>query len=203
MDIFPIFSVGLGLEKAPEGVSFAKELFKENKDILKGRSSEPNHLTTLFGYKRNTVIVNHKETDNLKKFKELVYRNAFKFFSQCGYDTIENDIEVTNLWLNEMKPGGNHKKHSHYGYQISGCFYVDVPKNAGDIVFTSHEDNKPLGATSVREYTVYNSTTWRISPEAGDMYFWRSDLEHQVLDGKFAGVRRSIAFDISVIDRLN
>ena len=191
------------MEKSSEGLVFARKLFTENKDILKAHPSEPNHLTTLFGYKKNTVIVKHKETSNLKGFKELVYKNALNFFASCGYDTIENDIEVTNLWLNEMKPGGNHKRHLHYGYQISGCFYVDLPKNAGNIMFTNHENNKPLGGTSVKEYTVYNSTTWRISPEEGDMYFWRSDLEHQVLDEKFDGVRRSIAFDISVIDRLN
>jgi uncharacterized protein (TIGR02466 family) len=203
MDIFPIFAIGLGIQKAPEGLPFARKMFAENKKMLKAVSNVPGHLTTLGGYKRNTTIVNHKDTTNLKNIKKLIYTHALNFFAGCGYDTTKYDLEVVNLWLNEMRNTCEHKAHSHYGYQISGCFYVDMPKNTGDILFTNNDKNVAYGMIDSKTYTVYNSMTWRMTPEEGDMYFWRSDVLHQVLSSEFNGVRRSIAFDINVLDKVS
>ena len=197
-----MFAIGLGVQNSPEGLPFARKMFTENKKMLKSVSNTPGHLTTLGGYKRNTTIVTHKDTTNLRNIKKLIYTNAFNFFAGCGYDTTKYDLEVVNLWLNEMRSGCEHKRHIHYGYQISGCYYVDVPKDAGDILFTNNDVNIAFGMVDSKTYTMFNSATWRMTPEEGDMYFWRSDLPHQVLNNKFNGIRRSIAFDINVLDKV-
>jgi hypothetical protein len=36
-------------------------------------------------------------------------------------------------------------------------------------------------------------------PKEGEVFFWKSDLEHEVPPTDFKGVRRSIAFDIIVL----
>jgi uncharacterized protein (TIGR02466 family) len=203
MDIFPIFAIGLGIQKSPEGLPFARKMFTENKKMLKSVSNVPGHLTTLSGYKRNTIIVTHKDTTNLRNIKRLIYTHALNFFAGCGYDTTKYDLEVVNIWLNEMRNICEHKAHNHYGYQISGCFYVDMPKNTGDILFINNDKNVAYGMVDSKTYTVYNSMTWRMTPEEGDMYFWRSDVLHQVLSSEFSGVRRSIAFDINVLDKVD
>ena len=201
MEIFPMFAVGLGIQKSPEGLPFAREMFLENKESF--NSNESGHSTTLLGYKRNTIAsTTHKDTTNLSYIKKLIYTNAFNYFAGCGYDTTKYDLEVGNLWLNEMKTASKHKPHSHYGYQISGCFYVDMPKNTGSILFTTNDRNMPYNGVDSKTYTIFNSKTWQMNPEEGDMYFWRSDILHEVLDAQFEGVRRSIAFDINVLDRL-
>lgn len=202
MDIFPIFAIGLGIKKVPEILVPARKLFTENKKMLKSIPEQPNHLTTLRGYKRNSVSVQHKDTVNFQKVKSLIQKNALDYLTVCGYDTVHNDVEVVNIWLNEMKAGCEHKRHFHYGYQMSGCYYVDVPQGAGDIMFSNADPIAPFGIVDSSSYTIFNSRTWSMSPQDGDMYFWRSDVQHQVLDGKFDGVRRSIAFDISVIERV-
>jgi len=201
MSTFPIFAIALGVEKVSEGLAPARKLFVENKKLLKSLPDNDGHATTLVGYNRNNFFVEHKNTVNLKAVKNLIYKHGLKFFEDCGYDVVKNDIAVSNIWLNEMKSKAEHPRHLHYGFQISGCFYVDVPKNSGDIMFSNADTLMPFGSASVQTYTVFNSTTWRMTPEEGDMYFWRSDLRHQVLGESFIGVRRSIAFDISVIDR--
>lgn len=202
MNIFPIFATGLGLAKVPEELPFARKLFTENKNIIKALPYSPNYATTLRGYKRNNIEIDHKNTSNLEKVKQIIYEHALKFFISCGYNDDENDLEVVNIWLNEIKAGPASTQHVHYGYQISGCFYVDVPKNASSIMFIDDGINLPFGAVSSKTYTVFNSTSWQINPEEGDIYFWRSDLVHYVAGGDFSGVRRSIAFDINVIDKL-
>jgi len=199
MEIFPMFAVGLGVQKSPEGLPFAREMFTENKEIIKPLLDEHGHSTTLIGHKRSSVV--HKNTTNLFYIKGLIYTNAFNYFAGCGYDTTKYDLKIGNLWLNEMKTNSKHKGHSHYGYQISGCFYVDMPKNTGSILFTANDRNMPFIGVDNETYTIFNSKTWRMTPEEGDMYFWRSDILHEVLDAQFDGVRRSIAFDINVVEK--
>lgn len=201
MNTFPIFAIALGAEKVLEGLAPARKMFVENKKLLKSLPNKEGHATTLVGYNRNNFLARHKNTASLKAVKSLIYKHGLKFFEDCGYDTIKNDIEVSNIWLNEMKSATEHPRHLHYGFQISGCFYVDVPENSGGIMFSNPESLMPFGSSSVKTYTVFNSVTWRMNPEEGDMYFWRSDLRHQVLSESFIGIRRSIAFDISVIDK--
>lgn len=202
MNLIPMFAVGLGIEKVPDGLPFARKIFVENKNLLHEVLGSPNHFTTLMGYKRNTVITNHKNTENLEKLKYLFYTNAYKFFCACGYDIDKYDLEVVNLWLNEMKAGGKANRHIHYGYQISGCYYVDMPKGSENIMFFNGYDNPAFGTVDSKAYTMFNSGSWHMNPEEGDMYFWRSDIEHQVVNNKFEGIRRTIAFDINVIDRI-
>jgi uncharacterized protein (TIGR02466 family) len=202
MNIFPIFATGLGVEKAPEGLPFARKVFAENKNLIKPLPYSPNYATTLRGYKRNNIKIDHKNTSNLEKLKKTIYEHAFKFFVGCGYDGDANDLEVVNIWLNEIKSGAPSTLHAHYGYQISGCFYVDVPKDASGIMFTNTNINLPFGDVSCKAYTIFNSASWEINPQEGDMYFWRSDLGHYVAEGNFTGIRRSIAFDINVIAKL-
>jgi uncharacterized protein (TIGR02466 family) len=202
MNIFPIFATGLGVEKAPEGLPFARKVFAENKNLIKPLPYNPNYATTLRGYKRNDIKIDHKNTSNLEKLKKTIYEHALKFFAGCGYDDDANDLEVVNIWLNEIKSKAPSTLHVHYGYQISGCFYVDVPKDASSIMFTNANINMPFGNVSCKAYTIFNSASWEINPQEGDMYFWRSDLGHYVTEGNFTGVRRSIAFDINVIAKL-
>jgi uncharacterized protein (TIGR02466 family) len=202
MNIFPIFAVGLGETKVPEGLAPARKLFVENKKLLIPVEKNTGHTTTLTGYRRNNYAAAHKDTVSLRTVIELVRTHAIDFYTGCGYDFTNVDLEVSNIWLNEMKAKSVHQPHFHYGFQISGCFYVDVPNNSNNILFLNVDKHAPFNGSVSKTYTVFNSATWRMNPEEGDMYFWRSDLFHEVPTLDFVGVRRSIAFDISLIDKL-
>ena len=203
MDIRAIFSIGVGKVNVPEAVPFGRAVFKENSINLLTVPipGSTNHRTSLASYGAYPDIVEHEDTVNFRNVKEAIYVNGLKFLDGCGYDINKHDVEVSSIWINEIQEGSGFPAHAHYGAQVSGCFYVDVPANAGDIVFTNASINFPLGMCKVREYSQFTSDTWRFTPESGDMFFWRSDLQHQVLAARFVGVRRSIAFDIKVIKR--
>jgi len=202
MEMFPIFAIGLGVENSPEGLPFARKMFEENKKLFNPVTNVPEHTTTLIGYKRKNSVAEHKNTLNLQNIKKLIHENALNFFVGCGYDITNYDLEIANLWLNEMQQSdAENIRHIHYGHQISGCYYVDMPKNTGGIVFTNNDLNIAFGSTNVATYTIFNSKTWQINPREGDMFFWKSDLPHQVSNGKYDGVRRTIAFDLNVIEK--
>jgi uncharacterized protein (TIGR02466 family) len=201
MNIFPIFAVGLGEVNIPEGLAPARKLFVENKKLFISVGKSNGHTTTLASYRRNNYASEHKDSVNFKTLKELIRKHAIAFYTGCGYDLTNLDLEVSNIWLNEMKANSVHPPHFHYGFQLSGCFYVDVPKNSGNILFVNADKLPTFSGSAAKTYTPYNSGTWRMNPVEGDMYFWRSDLFHEVPALDFVGVRRSIAFDISVIDK--
>ena len=112
---------------------------------------------------------------------------------------VNYEIIVENLWLNEMTSGSSHLKHNHSGYTLSGTFYVDTPEPSNKIEFYNLVDDiglqKVLDAT---EWTPSNSANWWLPVEPGTICIFPSYLKHSVPAAEFDGVRRSIAFDITL-----
>lgn len=199
IEIFPMFAIGIGMEKCPQILPQARALFDENKKFL-NLIADQKYYTTLTSYAKAKHTPDYKDSQNLKDVKNLIQKGAVEFLQKSGYFTGDSEITLNSLWLNEMPSGSSHHLHQHYGYQLSGCLYVDMPKDSGFISFINPCENIPLSSTEAFEFTPYNSGMWRFIPAEGDLYFWRADLKHEVPFSEFEGIRRSIAFDINVAD---
>jgi uncharacterized protein (TIGR02466 family) len=112
-----------------------------------------------------------------------------------------HSVRVQNMWLNEMASGEHHPKHSHYGYSISGTFYVDVPEGSNKLGLYSPLDGVGhiLGPESQDSWTTSNSMSWWIPVEAGNIILFPSHIKHEVPPMQFHGLRRSISFDLVLI----
>ena len=190
--------IGVGVDKLPECVAPARNVFLENENEFLTPIICPDMRTSLkqFGM---PSLVTHKESVALDSIKKAISIKALDFLKTYGYKTEQYKCELSNLWLNEMHPHSYHKPHYHYGPNISGCFYVDVPKDSGQIVFShSNLSVDTLNLIEIDNYNQLNSSTWSFVPEEGDVYFWKSDLLHEVPQTNFEGIRRSIAFDVSI-----
>jgi len=200
MELAPIFSVAIGKAKELEILPIARQLFKDNQETLVQGSN--NLRTTLQRYnsKNDTVTLNNKNAEN--EIKKLILKNAIAFYAGLGFDVDELDFEVTNLWLNEMVSNSSHNSHSHYGHQLSGCFYVDVPQGSNLIKFYTPLQKKEHGDNPEKIYTQYNAQFYGNYVDAGDMLFWESLLVHEVPPLQFQNVRRSIAYDISISKKI-
>jgi uncharacterized protein (TIGR02466 family) len=196
MKLTPIFSVGIGKADESQLLEEARALFKDNQQLF-GRSEE-GLFTTLQKYNsnQNCAILNNQGA--VSKIKEAIKNNARLFYAGIGFNVEQLDFEVDNLWLNEMTANSYHKPHSHYGYQISGCFYVDVPQGSNLIKFYSNNKKIEHGDNPEKEHNQYNAQFFASGINEGDMFFWESLLTHEVPALEFEGVRRSIAYDLSV-----
>lgn len=204
MEVQTIFTTPLASFKCEEFVAPAREWFNQADFDIIGNKNVPENTfrTTLNQYgapaSGGANVSPLPDSPELEAFKANIELNAISFFAFCGYDVENYDFKVANIWANEMTSNSFHAGHNHTGYVISGCFYVDVPEGCGGIVFTgplSRIDKVPRG---VKNYTVFNSTTWGITPEQGTMYMWESFLIHEVPQAIFDGTRRSIAFDVTI-----
>lgn len=199
MKIEPVFAVGIGHTKDVGSLSIARKIFAENKDALIPSKTTKNFRTSLEKYYPEKAA--SKEFTNLEdtdKLRQSIKENAKKYLYMCGYDTAVFDLKVPNIWLNEMKSGSFHKQHIHYGSNLSGCYYVDIPTKCGAIMFKNPQPVNSCSSAEILNYTPFNSPNWSFSPEEGDMFFWSSTLVHEVPLADFKGVRRSIAFDVLI-----
>jgi uncharacterized protein (TIGR02466 family) len=198
MQLNSIFSISIGIASLAEYLVPARELFIENKDVFKISTIDNNTRTTLEHY-TNPPQVSHIPSEKLNAIKEAILGKAYEYVAACGYDLSTYKLKVSNIWLNEMAKNSHHTNHYHYGVNISGCFYVDMPQDCGQIKF-SHTflSIDPLQILGVANYTPANSSTWSFSPKEGDVFFWKSTLQHEVPQTNIEGIRRCIAFDILV-----
>jgi uncharacterized protein (TIGR02466 family) len=200
MEISPIFSVAIGKSNNTELLKIAKQLFADNQDKL--QQGQNNLFTTLQRYnaKENSAVLNNQSAVN--KIKEAILQNAIAFYAGLGFDVDQLDFDIPNLWLNQMKAGSSHTPHSHYGYQLSGCFYVNVPANSNLIKLYTPIKKIEHGDNPEKILNQYNAQYYVNHVDAGDMLFWESMLTHEVPDLQFDGVRQSIAYDISISKKI-
>lgn len=200
MEVKPIFSIGIGKAKEPGLLDVARQLFKDNQGALAaGRNGLHTTLRTYNSMQDSEALNNPEAVDALKK---AIVKNAIAFYDQLGFATDYLEFTAPNLWLNEMRSGAEHELHSHYGFQLSGCFYVDVPTGSDLIKFYSPIVKREHGGNPHSGYNEYNAEYFGARPEEGDMYFWESLQTHQVPPLEFDGVRRSIAYDLKISRKL-
>jgi uncharacterized protein (TIGR02466 family) len=199
MELHAIFITSIGIVNETNSLKLAQKIFVDNKDILTTSLNSPNFKTTIMEHHcESAVIKKYVNDENINQLKEIIAKNAFTYLQGTGYDEEKFDLKVPNLWLNEMQSESYSQAHSHYGYNLSGTYYVEMPENSGSIFFTNPVITNTCPNNFIKNYTAFNSGKWEIKPKEGDMIFWKSDLVHSVPPVKFEGVRKSIAFDVLI-----
>jgi uncharacterized protein (TIGR02466 family) len=198
MNIAPLFMMGVGVSDATPNLEFARSLFDKYADDIGPVDGSDGLRTTLKDY-----VGVATQTDGVKQdvissdLGDLLVNESVAYLQAQGFDTDQHNYELQNVWLNEMTSGSNHRKHSHSGYHVSGCMYVDLPDDSASIGFEGFLERFDRNVLPHREFTAYNSATWTLNPSEGQVICWNSYLRHFVNPQMFNGVRRTIAFDIS------
>ena len=113
-------------------------------------------------------------------YKEPCVAELGQFVQAClnryitkNIDTsIIKDFRITDLWANICPKYSYHKRHTHPNSDLSGAYYVKVPENAPELIFTNpHRYMRPL---------IIGSADTAISPTDGLLVIFDSGLEHEV-----------------------
>lgn len=86
------------------------------------------------------------------------------------------------FWFNLMQPGHVTQEHTHDDDDecLSGVYYIDTPKEAGDLLITT-----PIKKVS-------------ISPQAGQFVFFPPNIPHQVTENKSKYERLSVGMNFGI-----
>jgi uncharacterized protein (TIGR02466 family) len=199
MEINPLFIVSIGKVSELGFLDLARKIFADNQNMLRAVPDNGDFNTSLDNYySKKSDACKYNNLDDVEQLKQSIKKNAFTYLETIGYNIDEFDLEISNLWLNEMKSDSVHRPHTHYGFNLSGTYYIDVPQDSGNILFADPVIINTCGNTPVKEHNNFNARYCTIFPENGDMLFWKSNLEHSVPPAKFEGTRRSISFDILI-----
>lgn len=130
------------------------------------------------GYQSNDVNLKNKI---LKPLIKEIEQHSLNFARPI---VNEEPQKISNLWININSHNNTNIAHNHPDADISGVFYINTPKDCGNIVF-KHPAFDLLSYYNtnqkVSNWTTYNSSEWELEANEGIMYLFPSWLNHYVL----------------------
>ena len=107
----------------------------------------------------------------------------------------EHNYKCTESWVNIAKKGHYQEYHIHPNASFSAVYYVDRPKNSGNIVFRK----MPYETYELKGKIAENKLTYQTAvygPELGQLLIFRSYMPHMVTENRSDKNRVSIAFNL-------
>ena len=146
--------------------------------------------------KNNRMSKNISDTRNedliipkSKVFEELINIIKDKFYIR--YDQV---IELTDYWAQVLEHNESTNLHDHVDCfdiknspDLSGVYYLEVPKDSGDIVFQ----------WPTNKYNQYKR--WWFKPKTGDLLLFPSTLDHFVTKNTSVKKRIAISFNFKIL----
>ena len=156
------------------------DLKRLEKNLIK---TDKNYLSNLGG---DQFQVNCKDNSFNKIIEE--YANDYCQLLDC------QKVKLSAMWLNINRKGNSNTGHDHPESVLSGAFYIKVPKDSGDLVFTNDFLLRffPL---KVNNYNPNNSQVWKVIPEESMLYLFPAWLKHEVTPNNSNKDRVSIGFN--------
>ena len=132
---------------------------------------------------------------------ENLFSNLQSFVNQyCAQITGLNQLKIGNFWFNINKPGNYNKLHNHRGSLISGVFYIDTPKDCGNISFERYDDTQYYLPENLEKRTVITGSAVSFEAEKGVLLLFPSWLLHQVEPSQSQTPRISMSFNYNMKD---
>jgi uncharacterized protein (TIGR02466 family) len=104
--------------------------------------------------------------------------------------TKETQLSI-HSWANVNEKGNWNLIHNHPGTDLSGVYYVKVPKNSGEILFFDPRKLDNVNAAFEEQPKIIGS-----HPVEGNLFLFPPYLEHMVTPSESDETRISIAFNI-------
>jgi uncharacterized protein (TIGR02466 family) len=105
-----------------------------------------------------------------------IEHHANIFVKDLGYD----NVQILNIWCNVNEYKDFNIIYGHSQSTLSGVYYVNTPKNCGNIIFHSpHFQLLEMAGQSTKNNN-YTSSTWWLPADVGMLYIFPSWLLHHV-----------------------
>ncbi|WP_375229986.1 TIGR02466 family protein [Roseobacter sp. S98] len=132
-------------------------------------------------------------------FKDLVKildQHVSAFAKDAEFDLDGRGLELEDIWINILPPGGIHTSHIHPHSVVSGTTYVAVPDGASAIKFEDPRHTMMMAAPprlpdardELRAFSY-------VAPKAGEVLLWESWLRHEVPLNMADEERISVSFN--------
>ena len=142
---------------------------------------------------KDHYVLEKKGLENLKKDLNII---ILDYFDKVICTSNSVTPYITQSWFNYTESNQFLQRHAHQNSFLSGVFYVAADKEVDKIeFFKAGYDTIML---EYEKYNLFNSTSWNFPIETGDVFLFRSSLEHGVGKKKGKNMRISLSFNIFV-----
>ena len=152
---------------------------KLKKFILNLQKKEKSRiLSNIGGWQSNDLQLNTKELQPL--LKEII-NMCLKYGIDQKFKN-NSVIHISNIWANINEYKDSNSQHVHPHSIISGVYYVECPKNCGNINFRHPSSLIEYDwlKENLEEYLSTNSVNWLFPSIKGRLYLFPSWLPHSV-----------------------
>ena len=138
---------------------------------------------------------NLDKTEPFKWFANDIGKTAFNIFDKLNYNV--QDIEITGMWGNILKPGETHPPHTHSNNFLSGVFYLESDAETG-IIFSDPRPAADVLVPRKKTKTNENSNLLSYISKQNRLIIFPSWLVHWVPINKSKRDRISISFNVQI-----
>ena len=136
----------------------------------------------------------HK-TEPFKWFANDIGKTAFDIIDKLNYNV--EQIEITGMWGNILKPGETHSPHTHSNNFLSGVFYLESDAETG-IIFSDPRPAADVLVPRKKTKTNENSNLLSYISKQNRLIIFPSWLVHWVPINKSKRDRISISFNVQI-----
>lgn len=129
----------------------------------------------------------------LAKIAKFCNDSLQEYFQHTYAPTYNVRPYITQSWANYTNKGQSHHKHRHPNSIISGVFYVQAIKDIDRIIFENPISE--ILKLPTDEFNAYNSDSWWLGAETGQLLLFPSSLLHLVEEVTTETTRISISFN--------
>jgi len=147
------------------------------------------------------------ETDNdpsVLKLIEICASRVGDFAQSFSTSLLDSyKLTCTGFWFNVAEPGAYQEYHQHASSHFSVCYYLNVPKNSGNIVFKSFESMFDMCPLPIPDQSVNANSYKTVSytPSLGSLVIFRSNVLHMVEQNLSTENRISISMNFNLIKK--
>lgn len=132
----------------------------------------------------------------VKQLKAHLDRHAKAYAKLLEWDLGGRKLELDNLWINVLDPGGMHGSHIHPNSVISGTYYVEIPDGASALRFEDPRLGLMMAAPPRKPKAARELLpSIALAPKPGTLLLWESWLRHEVTLNRAETERISISFN--------
>ena len=114
----------------------------------------------------------------LKEIKESIWNNFCNYVDNIL--EIENEFYLCNSWCTYQNKNNFHPTHSHPNAIFSSVYYLNSNKTVLQFILPKSKIQEGFFFDyKIKNYNYFNSSTWSIPVEEGDLILFPGELAHQ------------------------
>ena len=152
-----------------------------------------NEISNVGGFQSNSL--NYINDENILN---KIFLNPAKEYIKTLNPKKQLNVSLFNFWINSNNKSNYNLIHNHPDSNISGVFYIKVPKLSGRLVF----QNADLTRLNDSNFDFFDNPNFNsryfCNVEEGDLYLFTSQTLHYVEANRSEEERISVAFNINI-----